>query len=73
MSGTRWQYRDVGSGCGGHMQLVADNRTYNRVQAAQRAYLEHLSTCRDCGWGEVKCDKAKQLRQEYEAAEGSRG
>lgn len=29
------------------MQLTADNRTYHREQAAQRTYLEHLSTCRD--------------------------
>ncbi|GAA5032676.1 hypothetical protein [Streptomyces siamensis] len=67
MSGTRWQWRDAGS-ASGHVQQVADSGTFNRIQTAYRAYIDHATTCDDCGHGAVRCAEADQLRRTYRAA-----
>ncbi|MFD4528151.1 hypothetical protein ACFWP7_30315 [Streptomyces sp. NPDC058470] len=67
MSGTRWEWRDSGS-ASGHMQRVADSGTYNRVQAAYRAYINHATACAGCGHGETKCATADELWCSYRAA-----
>ncbi|MCX4973281.1 hypothetical protein [Streptomyces sp. NBC_00620] len=68
MSGTRWEWRDSGSSSG-HMQKVADSGTFNRVQAAYRAFLGHASGCGDCGHGATRCPTADDLWRAYRAAQ----
>ncbi|WP_435220629.1 hypothetical protein [Streptomyces sp. Tue6028] len=67
MSGVRRVWRDSGSACG-HMQMVADSGMFNRVQTTYRAYIEHATTCDDCGHKERRCAEADQLWRAYRAA-----
>ncbi|MFF1702622.1 hypothetical protein [Streptomyces sp. NPDC058252] len=67
MSGVRREWHDSGS-ASGHMQTVADSGTYNRMQAAYRAFIGHATGCESCGHGEKRCTVADQLWQEYKAA-----
>ncbi|WP_435233984.1 hypothetical protein [Streptomyces sp. Tue6028] len=50
------------------MQQVTDSGTYNRIQTAYRAYINHATTCDDCGHGERRCPEADQLWRAYRAA-----
>jgi len=48
----------------GHMQAVADNGTYNRMQTAYRAYIDHATACEAAAWRE-RCATADQAVAEY--------
>ncbi|WP_369244292.1 hypothetical protein [Streptomyces sp. R41] len=67
MSGVRREWRDAGS-ASGHMQMVADSGTFNRVQTAYHAFIEHPTTCDGCGHGERRCAETDQLWRAYRAA-----
>lgn len=67
MTGARWKWNDSGSSSG-RMQRVADSGTYNRVQAAYRAYIGHSTACADCEHGEIRCPTAAELWAVYQAA-----
>jgi hypothetical protein len=47
---------------------VASSGTYNRIQTAYRAYIDHSVECADCGHGEVRCATADGLWAEYRDA-----
>jgi len=67
MSGIRREWRDSGS-ASGHMRAVADSGTFNRMQSAYRAYIDHATVCDGCGHGEKRCAEADQLWRAYRAA-----
>lgn len=67
MSGIRRERRDSGS-ASGHMQAVAASGTFDRMQSAYRAYIDHATACDGCGHGEKRCATADQLWREYKAA-----
>jgi len=63
----RREWRDSGS-ASGHMQQVASSGTYNRIQTAYRAYIDHATACEGCGHGATKCGTADELWAAYRAA-----
>ncbi|WP_028804836.1 hypothetical protein [Streptomyces sp. 142MFCol3.1] len=67
MTGTRWEWQDNGSSSG-RMQRVASTGTYHRIQTAYRAYIDHATTCDDCGHGDKRCAEADQLWRAYRTA-----
>jgi hypothetical protein len=67
MAALEWQWRDTGSAFG-HMQAVASNGSYNRMQTAYRAFLDHSSTCGDCLERGGRCPAADELWRAYKSA-----
>ncbi|MFE0383931.1 hypothetical protein ACFW1F_07575 [Streptomyces bungoensis] len=67
MSRSDWQYVDAGSGVG-HLQRMASNAEYNRIQAAYRAYIDHCRNCATCAVDSGLCTTAGTLWTAYREA-----
>lgn len=70
----RWEWADSSS-ASAHRQRVAGHITYNLVQDAYRAFMDHSLHCDDCEYGEIRCATAKGLWRVYVSAKSpsSRG
>lgn len=69
MSKRTWEYVPAGSGPG-HLQRVAGNTQFNRVQRAYRTYLDHTGSCSTCGVDTTVCKEAEASWQAYQDAVG---
>jgi hypothetical protein len=58
---------DTGSGSG-HLQRVADDAQFNRVQRAYRAYIDHGRGCATCSVDSAQCAVAEALWSTYQTA-----
>jgi hypothetical protein len=67
---SHFEFRDAGIGFG-HMQRVAANGQFNRVQRAYRAYIGHGAECATCAVDASQCTTAGELWEAYRAANSS--
>ena len=63
----RWQYVPTGGGPG-HLQRIASNAVFNRIQQAYRAYIAHGGSCAVCAVDSGNCPTAEALWTAYKDA-----
>jgi hypothetical protein len=62
-----WAFVNAGSGAG-HLQRVASDLQFTRVQRAYRAYIDHSKGCPNCAFDTTTCSTAEELWTQYAAA-----
>lgn len=67
MSRAGWRYVSAGRGVG-HLERAAGHISYNRVQRAYRAYVDHGRTCPVCAVDSGVCATASGLWTAYREA-----